>query len=119
MDKDKLQTISTFLVTIALLVFAYLLVQEAIDLAVTSERVSPETLTAGIIALANAIVIGAIARWLQQGVQQAADRTAEAVVTAATNAASMTNGGTTTAENVQVQGEDVTVTPSQPESGGR
>jgi uncharacterized membrane protein YidH (DUF202 family) len=114
MDKDKLQTISTFLVTIALLALAYRLVQQAIDLARESDRVSPETLTAGIFALANAIVIGAIARWLQQGVQQSAERTAErtaeAVVTAAATAATTVANGSTTAENVQVQGEDVTVT---------
>lgn len=79
MDEKRLQIISTLAVTVALLTFAFLLVRQAIDLAQESERVSPETLVAGILALANTIVVAAVARWLQQGAAQQAEKQAEKV----------------------------------------
>lgn len=82
MDKDKMQTATTFAVTIALLLFAFLLVDRAIELAMVTERVSPETLAAGLIALANTIVVAAVARWLQAGAAQSAERAADRVVAA-------------------------------------
>jgi len=78
-DRDRLQIISTFLVTMALLLFAYLLVLRAIDLALESERVSPETLTVGIMGFANLILVAVVARWLQQGSQQQAEKQAEKI----------------------------------------
>lgn len=105
LDKDKLQTVSTFLVTVALLLFAYLLVQEAIDLARTSERISPETLVTGIFALANIIVVAAVARWLQQGAQHSAERAAEKFQEAVSSA---TTSGTIT-DTMEVDANKVNV----------
>ena len=90
MDRDRLQIISQLVVTVALLVFAFALVTRAIDLAERSDRVSPETLVAGILAMANAIVIAALAQWLQRGAAQQAEKQAEKVQEAV---ASVTGNG--------------------------
>lgn len=107
LDKERLQILSTLFVTAGLLLFAYLLVNKAFDIAIESERVSPETLVAGIMALANAIVIAAVARWLQQGAEHTAEKQAEKLQQAVANVTA-TNG--TQADTVNVEGEEVTVT---------
>lgn len=108
MDRDKLQTLTTLVVTLALIMFAFLLVQEAIDLALTTDRVSPETVVAGIIGLANTIVIAAVARWLQQGAAQSAERVARA--------AAATNGGPT--DQPPPAAEDTGTRPTRPNPSG-
>lgn len=79
MDKERLQIISTVLITLALLTFAYRLVLKAFEIAATSDRVSPETLVAGVMTLATGITMAAVARWLQQGAQASAEKQAEKI----------------------------------------
>lgn len=77
MDKERLQIVSTLVITLALLLFAFLLVLEVISLAQESERVSPETIVVGIMGFAQIILVAVVARWLQQGAVQSAEKQAE------------------------------------------
>lgn len=92
MDKDRLQILTTFLITLALLGFAYRLVLKAFEVAAVSERVSPETLVAGVMTLATGITMAAVARWLQQGAQATAEKQAEKIQEAVASVTSVSNG---------------------------
>lgn len=106
MNNDRIQTISTLLVTVALLLFCYLLILKALDLAAASDRVSPETLVVGIMGFANLILVAVVARWLQQGAQQSAEKTAAKLQEAV---ASATNGTTTQVKHMDVDAETATI----------
>lgn len=81
MDKDRLNVVSTLLISLALIAFAAYLVKYV------------PGVTADNIAITVVTIVGA--RWLQQGAQDSAERTAEKLQQAVT-AASPTNGTTTT-----------------------
>lgn len=111
MDKDKLQTLSTLLVTLALLFFAYQLLQTAFRMA-EAGNVDPAILVQGVMTLATAIIMAAVARWLQQGAQQAAEQQAVKIQEAMTTATTGTNNPSVTTENMQVEAESVSVDAS-------
>lgn len=109
MDKERLQTISTLLVTLALLIFAYLLLEKAFEIA-EAGNVDPAILVQGVMTLATAIIMAAVARWLQQGAQQAAEKQADKIQEAVANAVTSTNGSSSTsADTVNVDADKAIV----------
>ena len=85
LDRDTLQTVSTLGVTILLIAFAVLLILFTGD--DPASRATADTL--------GTMIVGAvIARWLQQGANHEAEKTAEKLQQAVSSAS--TNGSTTT-----------------------
>ena len=118
MNKDQLQTISTRLVTLALLLFAYQLLQKAFEIA-DKGGVEPELLVQGVMTLATAIIMAAVARWLQQGAQQAAEQQAVKLQEAVATAANGSSPASVTTETVDVTAQTATLTETDGGQGGR